>query len=267
MCVVSAKGVRHVRNAQNIQLLLGSTAGGIDRKEHWPGNQATDEADDRDNLEIAEQEVRIHRVMLQDIGIGEPVHVLDPANQASRGGRSELELAQGSQVGTRHISPLLAATQQDEEEDHGTRDSQVNHQRGHKTRSRIRSILSTVAVTLSWGQRACTIANATPGAMRFGDLVNSPRRHPEASLLDAKDCTTYLAPEEAIMNGHYALVVCLHLGSSNPKRLLRSQLVLLHSQLHAGIPPLSQSRLVGKEGREGGNRADDNIKGKNLRIR
>lgn len=85
MCVVSGKvTIPDVRQGEDVQLRFDASAGRIDGEQDGPGHQAADEADDGYQLEVAEQEVRVHRVVLQDVRIGQLVHVDNPADQTRR---------------------------------------------------------------------------------------------------------------------------------------------------------------------------------------
>ena len=61
--------VLDVAEADDVQLLLSTMARGIDREENGPGDATAHKADYSRNLQEAEEEVAVKRVVLQDIGI------------------------------------------------------------------------------------------------------------------------------------------------------------------------------------------------------
>jgi hypothetical protein len=61
--------VLDIAEADDVQLLLSTMARGIDREENRPGDATANKADYGRNLQEAEEEVAVKRVVLQDIGI------------------------------------------------------------------------------------------------------------------------------------------------------------------------------------------------------
>lgn len=68
MSVITVFGL-DVAKADHVELLLASSARGIDGKEDWERDTTTDEAHGGSNLEIAEKEVTIQRVVIEHIAI------------------------------------------------------------------------------------------------------------------------------------------------------------------------------------------------------
>ncbi len=68
MCIVTV-GISNIREAQDVQLLLACSTGGIYREQDWPCEEAADQADDNGYLQISEQEVSVKRAVLQHISI------------------------------------------------------------------------------------------------------------------------------------------------------------------------------------------------------
>lgn len=114
---IPAKGT-DVGNIQHVKLLVSGPASRIHRPKNGEGNAAANEANHGDQLQETEQEICIHRVVLQYVGIGKFVHARDPVEEAGRGIRGTFGLGQNSNVGTRHVHPVMGLAQDNEEEDH-----------------------------------------------------------------------------------------------------------------------------------------------------
>lgn len=116
--VTSESLLRDVGDTQDVQLLLVAAAGRIDGEQDGERHARANEADHRNRLQKAQQEVGIHRVVLQNIFVGQPVHVTKPIDQAGRGRGRSLLGTQDSQVRPRHVHSALTSAQNDENQDH-----------------------------------------------------------------------------------------------------------------------------------------------------
>lgn len=144
---------RDVGETEDIQLLLTTTTGSIDGEQDGPGDTAADEHDGRRQLEESQQEVRIHRVMLENVGIRELVHRTDPAKQASGGFRGALPWLEVANVGSGHVLATLALSQNDKDDDHHGKDDDVNDQGGQETRQGIRGLAGVILGQISQSHR------------------------------------------------------------------------------------------------------------------
>ena len=73
--------VHDITKAEEIQLLLPPAAGGGNGKQHRPGNEAAEEANGGGNLEIAEKEVPIKRLVVQNISVRDLIEFGNPVEQ------------------------------------------------------------------------------------------------------------------------------------------------------------------------------------------
>lgn len=124
----------NVGDAQNVQLLLSASASGIDREQDGPGDTAADEQDHGGQLEEAQQQIGIHRVVLQHVSVGDLVHGGDPVKKASRGFGRALPGTQSADVGSRHVRAALAAAQEHKQQDHDQEDEAIDHERAQERR-------------------------------------------------------------------------------------------------------------------------------------
>ena len=81
MCIVAIVGIFDVAETQDIQLLLPSTSSGIDREKNGPRDQATNETNGGGDLEEAQEEERIQRVVIEYIAVGKFVEYADPVEE------------------------------------------------------------------------------------------------------------------------------------------------------------------------------------------
>lgn len=77
-----SRKVQVIGNGQNVELLKTCTARGIDGEQNWPGDQTANKAHDGNQLEVAQEQVRVERVVLQHIGIWQPIHCSNPVEEA-----------------------------------------------------------------------------------------------------------------------------------------------------------------------------------------
>ena len=125
--------MRNVGEIQHIHLLLASSTGSIHRPQDWEGHAATNKSDHGDQLEVAEQQIGVHRVMLQHMFIGQLVHGRDPIEQTSGRGGSALRRAETAQVRPGHVHATLTAAQNDEDHDHDHGGNQGGNERPDQT--------------------------------------------------------------------------------------------------------------------------------------
>src|SRR4051794_38829115 len=59
--------VSDIAHRQDIQLLVATASGGIDWEQDGPGDQAAQEADDDNELEVAEEQVAVDGLVVQDV--------------------------------------------------------------------------------------------------------------------------------------------------------------------------------------------------------
>jgi hypothetical protein len=79
---------------KQVQLLMVITAGSIDWEKHTHGDQGSHKANGHSDLQKAEKEVAIERVVLQHVLIFEGDEWLDPVEKASGETRSALTMKQ-----------------------------------------------------------------------------------------------------------------------------------------------------------------------------
>lgn len=91
----------NVTHTEQIELLLLSMAGDIHGKQDWPGDQAADKGNGRCNLQIAKQKVRVQRLMVQHVGIGNGNECRNPIEQAAWQIRRALPDAPSAQLDVR----------------------------------------------------------------------------------------------------------------------------------------------------------------------
>lgn len=56
--------------SEQVQLRASATASRIHGEQDGPGDNAADEHQDRDQLQEAKEQIRVHRVVLEDVGVG-----------------------------------------------------------------------------------------------------------------------------------------------------------------------------------------------------
>lgn len=96
MSVVTVFGL-DVAKADHVELLLASSARCIDGKEDWERDTATNEAHGGSNLEIAEKEVTIKRVVVKHIAIGNLEEGSNPVEHSTWQSRGALPTTQAHQ--------------------------------------------------------------------------------------------------------------------------------------------------------------------------
>ena len=82
MCIVSILGVRNVAEADDVQLDLASTTSSIDGKQDRPCNQTADETHSHRNFEVAQEEIAVQGVMVEDIAVGDLAESPEPIEHA-----------------------------------------------------------------------------------------------------------------------------------------------------------------------------------------
>lgn len=116
--VTSIGLVRNIGNTQDVQLLFVAATGCINGEQNGKCHAAAHEADHGDRLQKAQQEVGIHRMMLQNIFIGQLIHVTNPIEQTGRGRGRSLLGAQHSQVRSGHVHAALTSAQDYKHQNH-----------------------------------------------------------------------------------------------------------------------------------------------------
>lgn len=66
-----------IAEADGVQLFLPPSSGCVDGKQNGPDEQTSDETDDGGYSEVAEEQVAIKGLMVEDVGIG---HLVEGAN-------------------------------------------------------------------------------------------------------------------------------------------------------------------------------------------
>lgn len=132
--------VLDVAEADHVELLLASSTGGIDGEEDGEGDATTDEAHGGSNLEVAEEEVAVQRVVVEHIAIRYLEEGADPVEQSTRqgwralpirqlisscrttgtGSMSHVLFPQRAEIATRGIDAALGATQDEKQQEEGT---------------------------------------------------------------------------------------------------------------------------------------------------
>lgn len=123
----------NVGEIQHIHLLLASTTGSIHRPQNREGHAAAHKGDHRNQLEIAQQQIGVHGVMLQHMFIGKLVHGRDPIQQTRGRGGSALRRAETAQVRPGHVHATLTPAQNDKDHDHDYGGNQGGNERPDQT--------------------------------------------------------------------------------------------------------------------------------------
>ena len=82
MCIVSILGVRNVAEADYIQLDLTSATSSIDGEQDRPCHQTANETDSHRNFEVAQQEIAIQGVVVEDIAVWDLAESTEPIEHA-----------------------------------------------------------------------------------------------------------------------------------------------------------------------------------------
>lgn len=106
----------HVREGDHVQLLLPAASGCVDGEQDRPSDTATDEAHGGREFDVAEKQVGIEGVMLQHVGVRQPVHRRNPVEEASGSRRRPFRFRKSAQVGSRHVGVAIPFAQDDEAE-------------------------------------------------------------------------------------------------------------------------------------------------------
>lgn len=80
--IVTVFAITDVAETDEVQLLQARSAGRIDGKQDRPSYQAAEEAQRHGNLQIAEEEEAVQRVMIEDIAVRNLVERFDPTEQS-----------------------------------------------------------------------------------------------------------------------------------------------------------------------------------------
>lgn len=83
---VQLLGVLDVANGQRVELLEPAAAGGVEREEDGPEDEAAGEADVPQHLDEAEEEEAVQGAVVEDKGIGDLEEGYDPVDPAGREG-------------------------------------------------------------------------------------------------------------------------------------------------------------------------------------
>ena len=82
VCIVSILGVLDIAEADQVQLDLTSATSSIDWEENGPSNQTADEAHSHRYFEVAQEEIAIQGVMVEDIAIWDLAESAEPIEHA-----------------------------------------------------------------------------------------------------------------------------------------------------------------------------------------
>lgn len=64
---VVVSSVADISEGKNLEFRQATAASGINREEHWPTDEASDDADNYAYLQEAEEEVAVQRVVVEDV--------------------------------------------------------------------------------------------------------------------------------------------------------------------------------------------------------
>jgi len=79
----------HIANRQKVELCQATAASGVQREENWPCQTQSNEANDAEDLEVAEEEEAIQGGVAKDDGIRDLDERYDPVEPAGRQRRTE----------------------------------------------------------------------------------------------------------------------------------------------------------------------------------
>ena len=82
MCIVSIFGVRNVAEADYVQLDLTSTTSSIDGEQDWPCDQTADETHSHRYFEVAQQEIAVQGMVVEDIAVWDLAESTEPIEHA-----------------------------------------------------------------------------------------------------------------------------------------------------------------------------------------
>ena len=82
VCIVPILGILDVAEADHVQLNLASTTSSIDGEQDRPCNQTADEANSHRYLEVAQKEITVQGVMVEDIAIWDLAESAEPIEHA-----------------------------------------------------------------------------------------------------------------------------------------------------------------------------------------
>ena len=114
---IVAVHILDVAHGEQIKLLLASAAGGIDREQDGPGDDASQETQDDEQLEEAHKQIAVDGLVVEDVLVLDAAEVLDPAEEAIAGRGGLAVVAQAVDVGARGIQAAERATEDQEEGD------------------------------------------------------------------------------------------------------------------------------------------------------
>lgn len=103
-----------IGHAQNVQLLLTTAASGIDREQDRPGDNASDKTHDNQDLEEAEPQVTIKRVVSEHMAVGKGRVVFDQAEEAGVGLGSLPAILEESFIRPRTVDTRITSPNKEE---------------------------------------------------------------------------------------------------------------------------------------------------------
>ena len=82
VCIVPILGILHIAEADHVQLKLASATSSINGEQYRPGNQTADEANSHRYLEVAQKEIAVQGVVVEDIAIWDLAESAEPIEHA-----------------------------------------------------------------------------------------------------------------------------------------------------------------------------------------
>ena len=173
-----------VGHAEDIQLLLAGAAGAVNRQQDRKGEARADEADHRDELEKAQHKIGVHGMMLQNIFIGDLVHIPQPIEHPGRGRGGALLGSQNPEVGSGHVHAALTAAQDDKEQDHDQGDCQGRDDSGDEAEAGVRGIFGILILA---SRQLRMISTCHWGAMATHRTADHLMKAGEANITEIHD--------------------------------------------------------------------------------
>jgi hypothetical protein len=147
MSVVSLR-IDNIAHTQDVELLLAAVAGGIDGEEYRPGDAASNEAHDNQNLEHAKPEVTVKRVVTEDVGVGKGRVVAKQAKEARLGFWRDPSFLKQFVVGSGSVDASVAGSS-DEEDNKGDEGNDDGRNQGRNdARERVGALIAVRSLRL-----------------------------------------------------------------------------------------------------------------------
>ena len=129
--------VGYVGHGQDLKLSLDSSAGDVDGEKDGECNDTSNQTGDDGDLEEAQEEVAIHGVVLEHVGIRDVVERFDPVEESSGKIRSSLAGTQCSKHSSWAVVAREPLAEEAEEQEECDGVEENGDERGHDRRGRL----------------------------------------------------------------------------------------------------------------------------------